>query len=79
LEQILTTALEMATNDGVSLVERQCALTFLVETWKIKPDFIEKKKEYYEGIVEALKTGCRDLKSTALRTNSYYLSFSLLF
>jgi len=82
LNQILTFALDVAMNEDGHLVERQVALAFLVTVWRIKPDFVEGHSgdaTYTESIVQALKTGCRDVKSNALRTNSYYLMFSLLF
>ena len=77
--RILTFALELSTNDGGSLVERQASLGFLVHTWRVRPDIIEKNKALIDGIVDALKAGCRDLKSQTLRTSSYYLLFSLLY
>jgi hypothetical protein len=51
----------------------------LVHTWRVRPDIIEKNKALSDGIVDALKAGCRDLKSPTLRTSSYYLLFSLLY
>jgi hypothetical protein len=79
LIRIATFALELSTNDGGSLVERQASLSFLVHIWRVRPDIIDKNKALSDGIVEALKAGCRDLKSSTLRTSSYYLLFSLLY
>ena len=70
--------MDIATNDGGALVERQSALSFLVNTWRVKPDFIEKHQQMSSDIVEARRLGCRDHKSRGLRTTAYYLTFSLL-
>ena len=77
--RILTFALDLSTNDGGSLVERQASLSLLVHAWRTRPDIIEKNEAMTKGIMDALKAGCRDLKSSTLRTSSYYLLFSLLY
>ena len=78
LQNIINFSLDIATNDGGALVERQSALGFLVNSWRVKPDFVDKNKEMCSEIVEALRFGCRDQKSKGMRTTAYYLTFSLL-
>ena len=77
--RILTFALDLSTNDGGSLVERQASLSILVHAWRTRPDIVEKNEAMTKGIMDSLKAGCRDLKSSTLRTSSYYLLFSLLY
>jgi hypothetical protein len=66
--------------DDQSLLEKQVALSFLVHIWREKPEMIETSKEVYtDQIIQCLKLGCRDIKSSAMRTTSINLAFVLLF
>ena len=64
-------------NSQVSIKERISSLSFLSDTWEIKPDRIEENPEVAQAILTVLKRGCRD-RSKILRTVSFELMFKLL-
>ena len=63
-----------------SLAEKQVAMTFIVNVWRVRPELIEDPKtRNSDQIIAAIKAGCRDMRSISMRTTSINLMFSLLY
>ena len=61
----------------MSAAEKLVSLTYLVDVWMGKNMVVEVAKNA-DFIISALKRGCRDMRSNAVRTTSISLMFHLL-